>query len=241
MLPGQDATIFELIVTVSIFTSGFIVLARYLQKKSRNVLFLSFYCLLAGSGTLCSFIARVLVNFMGFSGTENYVVAMFFYDHFAQIFITLATIAFHFFSKIVFGEEFRIQKSSIIVTLGVGIITFLFWAPLEADSPVHTIAYLFLVVFVLYVFIPAIITSKRAQAKIEDRVYRAGFRSLRYLAYFYLSTLVLFLFDQLAILLLEWPFNPFYYAGWICAVLASVTGYIGFVLPKWFKKLISRK
>jgi len=62
------------------------------------------------------------VNFIGFVGTENYVVAMFVRDHFAQMCITLATIAFHYFSKIVFGEEFRLQKSSIIVTLGMGII-----------------------------------------------------------------------------------------------------------------------
>jgi NADH:ubiquinone oxidoreductase subunit 3 (subunit A) len=241
MLPGQDATIFELIVTASIFTSGAIIVTRYLQKKSRNVLFLSLFCLFAGSATLCSFIARMMVNFMGFVGSENYIVSMFVRDHFAQMFLTLATIAFHYFSKIVFGEEFRLQKSSIIDIFGVGLIAFLFWAPLDPDSPVHTFGYVFLFVYVLYVFIPAILTSRHAQEKIEDPVYRAGFRSLRYMAYFYLATLILFVFDQLAILLFAWPFNPFYYAGWICAILASLTGYIGFLLPKWFKKIISRK
>lgn len=241
MTAGQYATIFELIVTVSIFVTGVIVLARYVQKKSRNVLFLALFCLFAGTGTFCSFIARVLVNYMGFVGTENYIVAMFVRDHFALMCLTLATAAYHYFSKIIFGEEVGKQKTSVIDILGVGIVVFLFWAPLDPESPVHTIGYLLLFVYVLYVFIPAIVTSKRAQSKIEDPVYRAGFRSLRYLAYFYLSTLILFMFDQLAILLFAWPFSPFYYAGWICAILASLTGYIGFLLPKWFKNLIARK
>ncbi len=241
MLPGQDATIYELIVTTFIFTAGFIIIARYMQTKKPHVLFLALFCLFAGTGTMCSFIARVLVNFMGFTGTENYIFAMFVRDHFAQMFIALATISFHYFSKNVFGQEGLLQKTSVIDLFGLGIIAFLFWAPLDLDSPVHTIGYLFLFVFCFYVFIPTIVHSKRAQAKVEDPVYRAGFKGMRYLSYSYVSTLLSFMFDQVVFLVMGWQFNPFYYAGWILAMLAAVSGYLGFLLPKWFKRLIAPK
>src|SRR5271157_147218 len=170
MTIGQIATFFELSVGCFIAFIAILILTRYRQRKNRNALLLFFFILLSGIGVLCSFIARLLVNYFGYLGTENYIVYMFVQDHFALIFITLALLALHLFSVEVFGIQKATRRSIIVGIMGGIFVVFLFLAPLFISLDLDIIAYLLVFFYCFFVCIPVITQSKRAQQQVADPV-----------------------------------------------------------------------
>ncbi|HMF34466.1 MAG TPA: hypothetical protein VKK79_23795, partial [Candidatus Lokiarchaeia archaeon] len=76
--------------------------------------------------------------------------------------------------------------------------------------------------------------------QVADPVYRAAFASARYMGYCYMLVLLMFAGDQAMIAPpISLQFSVFYWAGWIFAIVTTMFGYLGFVLPNWFKKLMS--
>lgn len=167
---------------------------------------------------------------------------MFYEDHFADMFIASALFFFWYFTVGVFGTQklINVKRWSVIVSIfGIAYVTFLFFAPLDPTSGIDVIIFLILTIYCLLVCIPVITQSKRSQRQLEDPVFRAAFASTRYMAYCYTLCLFMFIFDQLVIAVSNWEFSPFYYAGWIFGAMAAVFAYLGFVLPQWFKNLMS--
>lgn len=239
-LIGQIATIFELCISSCAFVLAALVLAKYRQKGNKNILNLFAVFLFSSLGIFCSFVARLLVYYLEYTGDENYLVALFVRDHLALVFIVLALLFLQVFSREIVGTREDRVKNITFTAVGVAIAAFLFWAPVDPDDPVHTIAFVLVAIYCLAVCIPLIRVSRRARVKVTDPVYRAGFTALILMAVCYLAVLVCFAVDQAFMLALAWQFNPFYWAGWIVALLAVFFGYLGFILPKWFKNRLTR-
>jgi len=138
---GQIAAIFELCVGIFIEFVAILLFLRYREKKGKNALFITITCVFAGAGAFCSFTARVLVNFYGFVGTENYLVAMFVQDYFALTCDALALLAFYFFAEEVFAENKSSIISALMVMYSLAIAIFMFVAPLVKDPLVGTLGY----------------------------------------------------------------------------------------------------
>jgi len=90
--------------------------------------------------------------------------------------------------------------------------------------------------------IPIIRRSSKAQKQIEDPLYQAGYKSVRYMAYCFILLFVMFALDQLTIAINpSIEFSIFYYLGWIFTILAVLFGYWGLLLPQWFRNLFLKR
>ncbi|MHA1910228.1 MAG: hypothetical protein ACTSYA_00915 [Candidatus Kariarchaeaceae archaeon] len=68
----------------------------------------------------------------------------------------------------------------------------------------------------------------------EDKVPKAGFTLIGLFGVFSMLVFILFAID------VQWKtYSPAYYAGWLSAGLATLSGYIGYIMPDWFKRLIN--
>ncbi|MCG3219351.1 MAG: hypothetical protein KAR35_10110 [Candidatus Heimdallarchaeota archaeon] len=73
---------------------------------------------------------------------------------------------------------------------------------------------------------------KEASAQ-EEKIPKAGFTLIGFFGVFSIMVFILFAID------VQWmSYSPAYYAAWITAGFATLCGYIGYIMPNWFKRLI---
>jgi hypothetical protein len=73
---------------------------------------------------------------------------------------------------------------------------------------------------------------KEASAQ-EEKVPKAGFTLIGLFGVLSIMVFVFFAID------VQWKtYSPAYYAGWITAGITTLCGYIGYIMPDWFKRLI---
>ena len=73
---------------------------------------------------------------------------------------------------------------------------------------------------------------KEASAQ-DEKVPKAGFTLIGLFGVLSIMVFVFFAID------IQWKtYSPAYYAGWITAGITTLCGYIGYIMPDWFKRLI---
>ncbi|OLS15120.1 MAG: hypothetical protein RBG13Loki_1255 [Promethearchaeota archaeon CR_4] len=239
---GQIATIFELGVGIFIEIIAIQLFLRYRNKKNRSIILLAIATAIFGVSAFCSFTARFLVHYLDFVGTAdptmNYITALFLNDRLALICDSLGFLAFYLFANEVFG----VGKSKVLVILmaffSSTLVVFMFWDP--ANINLNAICFVCILVYGLLVTIPIIVRSKRAQTHIEDPIFRIAYSIVRYMTYCFILTFLMFILDQV-LMGFNLEFNIFYYMGWIFTILVGLFGYLGYLLPNWFRNIISKK
>lgn len=235
LLVGKGAAIFELGLSVFGYILAGLVFLRYREKRKRSTLYLAVFFVLAVTGILCSCVSRFLVYYFGFTGVENYVVALFVRDHLALVFLTLGYLFLQVFSWEFLGTREAHGKNAAFVVFGLLIAGFLFWTPFDPDDPIHMIMFVLVAIYCCFVCVPISRESLRARRKIDDPAFRFGFAGLTLMCLGLIFMLVCFALDQTLMIVTGWQFNPFYWMGWSVGLLSLVGGYLGILLPKWVR------
>lgn len=100
-----------------------------------------------------------------------------------------------------------------------------------------TLNFMLAMIIGLITYIPLIYLAARAYKMTDQKVYRYGFLMIAMTSIF-LSLFFVFLFIEGA---LTEGWSIFIPIGYTMGLLASISAYIGYVLPNWFRRLLGEK
>ncbi len=227
------ALIIEPLVAVGMLilaVSGFM---KYREKKRQPTLFLTlsfvFYALaIASSG-----IGKWLQFFVNVPSED-----IFFADGtilIAYCLTAIATVFLMIFVDLVFLEvgPWFVALVGIINGITVGMmITKLNFSSEAYDEALNIVIFHALVTLAL-VLLLAILSFREAQQN-KERLPKMGFTFIGLYGLFVSMVFVLFAVD----IALGGGYSAFYYLAWVSAGLGSLFGYVGYIMPDWFKKLL---
>ncbi|MHA1385302.1 MAG: hypothetical protein ACTSR3_16240 [Candidatus Helarchaeota archaeon] len=244
--------IFELIVFILLLSIACVILIKWKERKTIATLYLAI--------ALFSISIAVLIAFTGlfswYVSWQSSIIPLATSPPYYQISLPLG---YSFvFGYVVFLFLFTIQifldkdNKKVIPIIIIGIIVIsLLWLPnnywgldtLLTDPP--STRTLVMGLFLLYNVLTYIVLSYYAfrEAKLtEQKEYQVGFKSI---AYGNIANILIFVFFLLDAVLLI--FNPsslgysiFIYLAWSFAIVAIFMFYLGFILPSWFRKYITK-
>jgi hypothetical protein len=100
-----------------------------------------------------------------------------------------------------------------------------------------TLNFILAMIIGLMTYIPLIYLSVRASRITEKKVFRYGFLMITMTSLF-LALFFVFMFIEAA---LTEGWSIFILIAWTMGLLASISAYIGYVLPNWFRRLVGEK
>lgn len=219
----------------------FIALNSFIRYKSKkNVItrqltitlfLLAFAALISGLGKYLAFnskISREQISYTDFTIVLAYCL------------LTLSNISFTPILKELFLEKesqiplILIIIDSIIIGLLIGNISFAF-------GVYNKILYY----LILFIFVTTLthgyfaILAFREIKSIDDRLSKIGFRLISLFSLLIILVLVLFVLDLAFGIIFVSSYTIFYYMAWITVGIASAVGYLGYIMPNWFKSIIT--
>ena len=78
------------------------------------------------------------------------------------------------------------------------------------------------------------ILAFREASQNKEKLPKIGFTFIGLYGLFVSFVFVMFAVD----IALGGGYSAFYYLGWICAGLGTLFGYVGYIMPDWFRKLL---
>ncbi len=92
----------------------------------------------------------------------------------------------------------------------------------------------------LYIFISLAVYSFKEAKKSDEKIPKTGFRMIGYYGVFVALVFILFITDLVVGMIADSGYTPFYYMAWISGAISSSFAYLGYVMPDWLKKRISK-
>jgi hypothetical protein len=172
---------------------------------------------------------------------ENYpnLIARWFFlrigwNRFSFALIIVSTYFSFLLKKAIFDSSRKWGTHVFLIVMGIGGIIFSLIAPstaAEEDKFYHLGIFLIVFIYVFIVYIEFIIKSTKLFKHIDrtDKTYRNAILSLIIMAYCFISTMLMFVFDR--VFLLE-PYSIFYYLADVSILTGIVFAYFGYVKPK---------
>lgn len=216
----------------------FFCIAKYLERKQSSTLILSLS--MVGWVSVMFFVTPIYL----LAGT--YLTLAIWFQKMVYVMTFVATILTFLFARQIFFD--KMKKAFLYVYLIIGSIVIIVVLILDSVDvtvfpdgtgyPLLTIKFEYSILVVLYIFptmlgifIKALITSR----KIEETLYRIGFRII---ALGQIMLLTTFIFDTLATVFIDniTLYALFLYLTWIPPILALICYYVGWIMPDWFRK-----
>ena len=227
------ALIIEPLVAIGMLilaVSGFM---KYSEKKRKPTLYLTlsfvFYSLgiaSSGIGKWLQFFANVTPEEISFADGTILI---------AYCLTAIATVFLMVFVDLVFLEvgPWFIVSVGIINGITVGImITKLNFSSNAYDEALSIVIFHALVTLAL-VLLLAILSLREAKQN-KERLPKMGFTFIGLYGIFVSMVFILFAVD----IALGGGYSAFYYLAWVSAGIGSLFGYVGYIMPDWFKKFI---
>ncbi|MBN2156518.1 MAG: hypothetical protein JW776_10790 [Candidatus Lokiarchaeota archaeon] len=236
--PELISTIFEgsLIFLIGVFL--LFILIKYRKGKSKLkllVFWIFFFILLA---FLLVFISRLTYYRLDVENYPNLLARWFLlrigWYRFSFALIIVSTYFSFLLKEAIFDSKRNRGMHVFIVLLGIGGIIFSIASPSTAalsDTSYHLGIFLTVFLYVFIVYIEFIIKSTKLYRHIEktDKTYRNAILSLIIMAYCFISTMLMFVFDRI---FFEDPYSIFYYLADVLILVGIVFAYFGYVKPK---------
>jgi len=237
------AGIMSTISGILILLISSLIFKRLLERKQHSTLFL-------GLSTTCFAIASFACTIIYFMAEKDLNLAIFCQKLvYASIFT--ACILTFLFAHYIFFEKAKKKWIYIYLIIGI-IVTIVLFAtdsvvietfPDGSGYPLLTIAFGFSLVVVLYLFptiIGIFVTAMVVSRKVEERVYKFGFRliaggQLMILCTFVVDTLASLFMDQIML------YTLFLVLTWVFPLFAAIMYYLGWCMPDWFKNKLTAK
>ncbi len=185
----------------------------------------------AFSGKVLDFYSSVPQSVISFSG---------YFNNLSYIGIGIANIALIYFTMVVFREvnERLLLYFTFIEAIVVGTI-------IEVNSFVYGsysdtfLSIIGIAALSLFANLWLVIESLKARSQSEERLSRTGFF---FIAIFGISLTLVFVFFGLDVVTIQLGgpgFSIFYVLAWFMTFFASFSGYLGYTMPNWFRKILS--
>ncbi|MBY9001365.1 MAG: hypothetical protein KGD64_10645 [Candidatus Heimdallarchaeota archaeon] len=210
--------------------SGFI---KYFEKRREPTLYLTLSFVFYSLGIACSGIGKWLQFFSNVSPEEIAFAGGTILI--AYCLTALATVFLMVFVDLVFLEvgPWFVASVSIIngITLGMMFMKLSFTGD-PYTTALYVVIYHALVTLAL-VLLLAILSFREARQN-KERLPKIGFTFIGLYGIFVCMVFVLFAID----IALGGGYSTFYYLAWISAGIGSLCGFVGYIMPDWFKKLL---
>ncbi len=227
------ALIIEPLVAVGMLilaVSGFM---KYIDKKRQPTLYLTlsfvFYSLgiaSSGIGKWIQFFAKVSPEEISYADGTILI---------AYGLTAIATVFLMVFVDLVFLEvgPWFITLVGIVNGITVGmLLTKLNFSSNAYDEALSIVIFHALVTLALVLLLA--ISSLREAKQNKERLPKIGFTFIGLYGLFVSMVFILFAVD----IALGGGYSAFYYMAWVSAGIGSLFGYVGYIMPDWFKKLI---
>ena len=227
---------FELCVIASVAVMSTLAFNKYLQKNKNFAAFLLFLMFLNWTiAVVFSWLAKVLTvfSYQGGSGPDitdasSYVIRMILDFRLLFLFVAIALYCSYMLRVKLFEKNYASGERSINIVFLI-VIPILCFVLNEKNNTLYTVI-IFALVFVdmLLVYTPFMRRSLAAH-KSADPKFKGAFMALSLMSLFFILTFLNFLLDQVFLAIINQGYTIFYFGAWICAVIAIVLTYFGYI------------
>ena len=231
------APITESIVALAMFVLVVSIWQRYLRRKRDATLYLS----VAFTSYATSVLLTAIGKWLQFGLNIDPEVTSYadFFILLAYTFTALSNVyLFAFIDTIFLNKGIKaILPIAILNSISIGLFIpaiSLKQGSYAATTPIvlyHALNTIFLMCILTYV-------SLRERKKSDEKLPKIGFLLIAFYGVFNLLLFLSFGIDLAIVYLTEKGYSPFYYLSWVFALLGLICGYLGYIMPDWFKKLI---
>ena len=237
------APIVEMIVAVGMLILSIRIIQKYLQKKNRITLYLALTFVSYTIAVFSTAIGKCLQ--FGIQMAPNHII---YYSDMTIILGYIFTALANIF-LIPFIDQIFLNIGNLIalpVTISNGIAIGLFIPALSVEKNAYAKAFPIVIFHVINTMFVMILLSylafiERRKNK-EEKLARMGFLFIGLFGVFIMLMFISFALDLLILSLTSITgYTPFYYLSWFFALIGLFSGYLGYIMPPWFKKLLHIK
>jgi hypothetical protein len=242
MLPMQNeipllAIFVEAICGGAMFFLAVRAIIRYFERKSKVTLYLMIGLFAMSLAALTSAFGKYLQYSLDIDPTQvsydNLTITI------AYVFLTVSNIVYAMILQEFYLEED--SQSPIYLNIINALIIGLILAELRLAPGLYEDVTVYLLIFMLVTAIihMRIIRHSRREAKnTDEKVAKTGYKLISYFSATVVVILIFFIIDLLWGTARGYGYTVFYYLAWILVVFTGIFGFLGFIMPEWFKKRI---
>ncbi len=231
--------IFETGVLVIIGSMTVIALRKYFQKGRNKPALLLFLVFLNWTiGVVFSWLAKIGSAFLGLDNViitdfSTYFIRLILDFRLLFVFVAIALYCSYALRVMLFEKEYKKgeRAMNIIFLVMIPVLCFV----LETNDAINVLytPIVFLLVFV-YMLIVYSSFMRRAlvQYRIANEKFKGAFKALAVMSLCFILTFLNFFLDQVVVAVASIEYTIFYFAAWICAVIAIVLTYYGYIKPR---------
>ena len=236
--------VYESIIIIIASIILVLIFKKYLEKKHRLTLILFVIFTLFGASLVFSWFAKVIFLFAGLDYVddaevadpltlESFFIMRIINFRFTFIFLTLGC-AFNYYMRIkLFEEGYNQRERLFIFTFGVFTILYQIIFFIKNNTILEILAFSLIAIYMAVTFLPFMSRCFKSYKAVDNIVFKRGFLSLAIMNLAVSFILVFQLIDRLFILLLDSPgYTPFYFLGFLCAIIGYFGAYFGYIRPK---------
>ena len=209
---------------------------KYLQKNKNFAAFLLFLVFLNWTiAVVFSWLAKVLTVFFYPTGNDpeitdasTYFIRLILDFRLLFLFVSIALYCSYMLRVKLFEKGYA-RGEHIVNVIFLIVIPILCFALNQKGNDLYTVI-VFAAVFVdmLLVYTPFMRRSLAAH-KSADPKFKGAFSALSLMSLFFILTFLCFLLDQVMLAITGGGYTIFYFGAWICAVIAIVLTYFGYI------------
>ena len=234
--------VYETIIIVFAVIVLVLVLKKYYERRHiltflLFLVFLSWLCAIIFSWT-----AKILYLYSGipYLGNDNIsdpgTSSSFFLLRVADfrisfLFVTLANI-FSYILEVKIFEKGYDNKRYAVYIVGAFTMFYSFFIYSKGNILLDVLAFFFVALYTLIVYIPFIIRSFQSYRSVVDPAFKKAFLSLGMMSIFIILIFVMLLLDRIMIFLGSPGYTIFYLLGWSFVIISFLGAYLGYIRPK---------
>ena len=247
--------IFELITASFILLIGIVIFLRWRERRTIPTLYLALALFAIGTAVLIAFsgLFSWFLEWVVQSG-QGVVISTILYSlslPLAYCFVILYDIMLVLFTIHIFTGDKNEKKVIPVIVIGAVMAVLLllpinYWGTNESVGDLPSIRTITLALFLLFNMIIYVILAfyaLREAKQAEQQVNKRAFQCIGLGQFLNIMVFIFFLGDAIIILLdpTGIGYSIFVYMAWATALVAITLFYLGFILPEWFKKRISKE
>ncbi len=239
------ALLYENAVAIWISVLAILAYTKYRKKRNPSTKFLAYSLIMLALSILTTGIGKIIMFYAPFTPQEMNITG--FTILLGYVFSAASNIFAAKFIQIIFKDE----KSnfaffaSIVNGMTMG---FIISKLIDPEVAFSTTAYnKILPGLVWHIAITAVtystlIMTSRREAKLGDtKLFRTGFILISYYGVSYLMVFVFFVADLIYGTARGQGYTIFYYLGWTSAAISVGLGYLGYIMPEWFRRRLEQE
>lgn len=225
---------------LSIFIIGMVlfafIIARYREKKNELTKILMISILCYNLAIMFAMFGKILTLYYAgdFSSETVIIQEIFGRIHALRFTFSLVGIAALFsykFKSIVFEKRANPTVQKLVYIFGVATILVSIFVFSPANKSLNLPAFFLIFILMIIIYFPFMFQSFTTGMRMVEKHYKQAFFSLGLMSLFYIMLFLFFIIDNVMLLLYQIRFSAFYYIAWAFALMAIITGYLGYIRP----------